>query len=209
MPSQPIDLEHLEQRVYRDSLQDGIMEILAGLLLIMWGLAITDPAAGTILLCFCGMMLFLFRRSSEKLKRRLTYPRLGEVVLRDEKPAPLVAGILLYILATGVLVAVALALFGRLTTAEWYRWLPVWIGLCLIGACWHLYSKSGRVRYLIFALVALGGGFAAGSPRLPARMDNIALHLFCLGALSALAGAVMLIRFLRSHPVHAGNQSNA
>ncbi len=204
--SENVDLKQLERRVYSESLQDGIMEILMGFLLVLCGVVMADPKMGGAFIGLYVIGLVMFPRALEALKRRFTYTRLGKAVLHEEEPKPLVGGIFLYILAAGVLVALGLALLGRLTTAEWYRWLPVWIGLCLVGAMTHLYSKSGSPRFVVYGVVAVGAGFAVGLLRLPGRMDNIAIYLMCMGALFAVVGAVMLIRFLRSHPVAVGTE---
>jgi hypothetical protein len=206
MSSEHMNLEQLEQKVYRDSLQDGIMDILMGCLLVACGLWIADSRVGGAFLGLYVIGAISLHRAHEALKRRFTYPRLGKAVLHQEKPGPLVSGILVFIVATAALVPLGLALLGRLTTAEWYRWLPVWIGFCLIGAMAHLYSKSGSPRFIVYAVLAVGAGFAAGSLRLPGKMDNIAVYLICLGAFFALVGVVMLIRFLRSHPVAVGTE---
>jgi hypothetical protein len=199
--SSSVDLGELERKVYRDSLQDGIMEILAGLLLVVCGLVMTNPRLSG---AFAGVYLLLLlslRRLHDRMKRRFTYPRLGEVVLHEEEPKQLVVGILGFVLAAGVLVAVTLTLLGRLTTAEWYRWLPAWMGLCFVGASWHLYCKSGQARYAVGGFVALGAGVAIGSLQLPGKMDNITLYLITLGVAVALIGVVRLLRFVRANPV--------
>lgn len=199
--SQTLDLKQLERRVYRETVQDGIVEILIGCLLMVGGAAIADANAMEAF-AVPGVIGMLFMwRALEALKRRFIYPRLGKAVLRQVKPESMVSRILLFIVATAALVPLSLALLGRLTVAEWYRWLPLWIGFCLIGAMAHLYSRSRSPRLIVYAIVGLGAGFAAGSLRLPGKMDNIALYLICMGLLLAAVGAVMLVRFLRSYPI--------
>jgi hypothetical protein len=172
-----------------------------GCLLVVCGVAMANPKMGGAFICFYVIGLVMFPRVLEALKRRLTYPRLGTAVLHQEEPKPLIGGIFLFTLAAGVLVALVLALLGRLTTAEWYRWLPVWIGLCLVGAMMHMYSKSGSPRFVVYAVVALGAGFAVGFLRLPGKMDNISVYLNCMGVLWVLSGSAVLLRFLRTHPI--------
>jgi hypothetical protein len=199
--SNSVDLKELERKVYRDSLQDGIMEILLGFLLIVCGLLMINPKVFAGIMSIYVLFLLFLPRLLDRMKRRFTYPRLGEAALPQEEPKPLAAGILGFTLAAGVLVALTLALLGRLTTDEWYRWLPVWMGLCFVGASWYLYSKSGRARYVVCGLFALGAGFAIGSLQLPRKMDNISLYLIGLGVVAALIGVVKLLRFVRSTPV--------
>ncbi len=177
--SETVDLNQLERKAYRASVQDGIMEILVGFFLVLCGIALSLDSNLTGIFIGAWTILFVFfgQRAIERAKRRLTYPRLGKVVPIPEKPKTLIAGIFLFMFAAGALLAVTLALLGRLTTAEWYRWLPLWIGMCFVGASWHLYSRSGRARYPAYAAAALASGIAIGSLRLPAKMDNIALYL--------------------------------
>jgi len=202
-----IDLKELEQKAYRQSLQDGLTEILMGCVLVACGVVLADPVARKGFVGLYVIALVIFPRALKALKRRFTYPRLGTAVLRPEQPKPLIAGIFTFMLAAGVAVALGLALLGRLTTVEWYRWLPLWVGLCLAGAMVHVYSKSRSTRFALYAAVALAGGFAAGLPPLPGRMDNIAVYLIGTGSFWALIGTAVLLHFLRTHPLPAAADS--
>jgi hypothetical protein len=198
--SQDRDLKEIEKRTYRESLQDGLMEILIGGLLYMCGLLVADPKVMPVFLALYVIYLTSLPRILEAAKRRYTYPRLGKVVLHQRKPRPVVTGVALHALGWAALVATVLAVSGRLTVHEWYRWLPVWLGLCLVGAFWSVYFKSGSARYLVYAVVALGAGIAIGCLRLPAAKDYVAVYLIGTGTLSALIGGITLARFVRKHP---------
>lgn len=201
MSSEHMNLEQLEQKVYRDSLQDGIMEIAIGIMMYFCGCLIADPK---IIPIYVVWLIYL-PLGLRAIKKRYIYPRLGKVVLRHEKPKPLLTGVLIT-LGLVTLIATGLAVFGRLTSPEWYRWLPVCLGLCLVAAFGYVYSRSGSPRYLIYAFVALGAAVVVSWIQLPSAKDYVAVYLICTGTLAAVTGGITLRRFLRSHPVAAGTE---
>jgi hypothetical protein len=193
--SQSINLKQLERKVYRESLQDGLLEIAIGALMYFCGLLIADPKVMVIYVAYVAFAPWVVRG----IKERYIYPRLGKVVLRHEKPRPLLTGVFIT-LGAAALIATVLAVSGRLTSPEWYRWLPVCLGLCLVAAFGYIYSRTGSLRYLIYAFVALGAAVVVSSIRLPAARDYLAVYLICTGTLAAVTGGVRLRRFLRTHP---------
>ena len=201
--SETIDLKELERKAYRESLQDGFMEIAIGGLMYLCGILIPDPVIRVIFAPFYVLYLAFLPRGLEAFKQRYTYPRLGRAVLHRQNLKPLLAGASLYMLGAAALIAVGLVVSGRLIAPEWYRWLPTWLGLCLAGVFCYIYSRSGSLRYLVYAFVALGAAAVIGSIRLPSAKDYLAVYLICTGTLCALTGAITLIRFVRSHPLAA------
>lgn len=193
--SESIDLKQLEKKVYSESLQDGILEITIGVLMYFCGLLIADPRIIVIYVAY----LILGPRALWSVKERYIYPRLGKVVLHHEKPKPLLAGVFI-MLGAAALIATGLAVSGRLTSPEWYRWLPVSLGLCLVAAFAYLYARSGSARYLVYAFVALGAAVVVGSIQLPGATDYLAVYLICTGTVAGVTGGIRLRRFLRTHP---------
>ena len=193
--SQSIDLKQLEKKVYRESLQDGLLEIAIGALMYFCGLLIADPKIMVIYVAYVAFAPWVVRGITE----RYIYPRLGKVVLHHEKPRPLLTGVFIT-LGAAALIATGLAVSGRLTSPEWYRWLPICLGLCLVAAFGYIYSRTGSLRYLVYAFVALGAAVVVGSIRLPGARDYIAVYLICTGTVAAVTGGIRLRRFLRTHP---------
>ncbi len=201
--SQTIDLKSLERRAYRESVQDGIMEIFIGGLLYICGLVVADPKITVVFIAIYAAYVLRLPRSLEAAKERYTYPRIGAVVLHAQKPKPLLTAALFYVLGAAVLAAAVVAVSGLPAASEWQRGLSVWLGLCLLGAWMRVYVKSGNPRYLIYALAALAVGIVIALIRLPGAKDYVAVYLIITGTLSALTGAITLARFVRSHPVLA------
>jgi hypothetical protein len=196
VPSQHIDLKQLEKEVWRESLQDGLMEIAIGIIMYFCGCVIADPKIMVIYVAWLAYLPLGLRA----IKKRYIYPRLGQVVLRHEKPKPLFTGVLIT-LGLVTLIATGLGVFGRLTSPESYRWLPLCLGLCLAAAFGYVYSRSGSLRYLIYAFVALGAAVVVSSIRLPSAKDYVAVYLICTGTLAGVTGGITLRRFLRTHPL--------
>jgi hypothetical protein len=193
--SQSIDLKQLGKEVYRESLQDGLLEIAIGALMYFCGLLIADPKIMVIYVAYVAFWPWVVRG----IKERYIYPRLGKVVLRHEKPRPLLTGVFV-MLGAAALIATGLAVSGRLTSPELYRWLPICLGLCLVAAFGYVYSRSGSMRYLVYAFVALGAAVVVASIRLPSAKDYLAVYLICTGTVAAVTGGIRLRRFLRTYP---------
>jgi hypothetical protein len=114
-----IDLRELQRTVYRESARDGIMEILIGGLLYVCGLVVGDPETMVVFMTLYLFYLVGLPRFLEAAEQRYTYPRIGAVVLRAEKPKPLPTAALFYVLGAAALAAAVIAVSGLLTASEW------------------------------------------------------------------------------------------
>ncbi|NOQ34218.1 MAG: hypothetical protein GQ567_08530, partial [Methanosarcinales archaeon] len=70
--TQEINLKELEKKAYRDSQQDGLMEVMMGLILMTFGgfFYSTVFVFYILLIVFSGKIV-------EFVRRRYTYPRIG------------------------------------------------------------------------------------------------------------------------------------
>ena len=107
-------------------------------------------------------LLLLQPRGWEIVRARLTYPRVGHVELRRDGTRQVLPGVLSFIFLVAAAMAIALVVFGGLQDPSlWWQWLPLFVGMMLVGALAHAHSKSGSARYSVFAMLAAGAGLLA------------------------------------------------
>ena len=200
--SETLDLNELERSAYRESEQDGLAELALGITVLAWAafVAFRGPFTAALVVA----LLLLQPRAWGFVRARLTHPRIGRVRLRPDKARSVLPGVLSYIALIVALMAIAFMLFGSAKNpALWWRWLPFFVGMMLVGALAHAHSRSGSPRYTVFALLAAGAGLAVSLVHFPSPERRLVVYLLGMGFFFALAGTVVLVRFLRQHPVAA------
>ncbi len=177
--SEKINLKELERRAYREAQQDGIVEFALGITVLAWAafVAFRGPVTAALVVA----LLLLQRRGWEIVRARLTYPRVGHVKLRPEAARAVLPGVLSFIFVVAAVMAIALPIFGgRQDSSLWWKWLPLFVGMMLVGMMLSLASPEGR----------------------------LAVYLLSMGLFFVLAGVVVLVRFLRHHPLPSEVRAN-
>jgi len=204
--AQEVDLARIERRAWTSYFDDGLFDILLGLLLfIVWVSALLGESLPSrlwgygVYALLVGMACVTFWAG----KRFITAPRLGRVVFgparkaRRRKTAIILAvQIIVGMLLTGMLAAALLrvplggAPFSRSTLLAIAVGLWVMIGVSLIA-----YFLDYTRGYLIATLygIGFGGVELLGNPA----------TFFVAGAVTMALGTFVLFRFLREHPAQA------
>jgi hypothetical protein len=195
--AQEIDLKNIEQKTFRQSQQDGLMELVMGVCM----LAISTRLLSRLLIFTMVLPIFLFGPLLALMKRRFTHPRIGYVKLIPDKPKPVIAGIFLVTLAVIALMAVAFFFFGDIRDFNlWMRWCPFWGGTVLAGMFGSLASKSGAIRYYIFAGWSLLSGVVLSVIKFDAVETGVLLYFAVMAGLLIPFGLVKFAMFLRKYP---------
>jgi hypothetical protein len=192
-----IDLEQIERNVFRDYFQDGLVDMVFGAYFLFIGLGLAADSTP-----FIVFPIVFFAPLLRGLKKRFTYPRTGYVEFRQGDPQALpwfVLGSL--VLGLVALVAVLIAVGVIAQPDQWYRWMPIFFGICLAGIFLGLALRVGLVRYYIVAGVALAGGPTFALLPLPGKLENLGLFFAAWGAVSLAWGIFAFARFLREYPV--------
>jgi len=192
-----IDLEQIERNVFRDYFQDGLVDMVFGTYSLFIGLGLAADSTP-----FIVFPIVFFAPLLRGLKKRFTYPRTGYVEFRQGDPQALpwfVLGSL--VLGLVALVAVLIAVGVIAQPDQWYRWMPIFFGICLAGIFLGLALRVGLVRYYIVAGVALAGGPTFALLPLPGKLENLGLFFAAWGAVSLAWGIFAFARFLREYPV--------
>jgi len=205
-----VDLKKIEQKAYKESMQDGFTEIFAGILLIGVGFYFVVKVifAGILLIgvgFYFAVILFavlFFPRIVERLKRRYTYPRIGYAKLHEDPPRKTARGIFSYMLLVIVVMVVALfIIFGDISADLWYRWSPTLMGAMLTGGLIYLADKSADPRYYGIAVFGLVAGGVLSVYRFESTWTGITVYLLFMGSCFFGLGLIRFVHFLYEYPV--------
>lgn len=197
----PDPIESIQEAVHRHSFEDGINEILVGVLVA--GGALTLGYRGGVF--FVLALALLLKWALPRLRDRIAAPRVGMAEL-PAQPARQMTGIVVYCLLAGLVVVAAWLATGRSRSplAE-YRWVPLFTGLCLSGGFIYAAGRTRLKRFYIYLAATLAGGLLVtltmSTGGRQEAFGALAQLLWMLSALLIVMGSVILIRFIRRNPV--------
>ncbi|KAF5433799.1 hypothetical protein C5S39_00875 [Candidatus Methanophagaceae archaeon] len=192
-----IDLNKIEQKAYRDSQQDGLMELMMGLILMAFG----GFFYSTVFVFYVLLILFS-GRIVESIRKRYTYPRIGFVKFPQENHKHNLTGVFLFEFAVIVIIFTLISLFGDVTDySQWVKWSPLFFGMILVGPFAHVASKSGNARYTGYAILSLILGVFFYFIDFGSGCTGLVLYLVFIGGFLILSGLVLFICFLRKYPL--------
>ncbi|MCW4051395.1 MAG: hypothetical protein NWE89_16860 [Candidatus Bathyarchaeota archaeon] len=207
--NQSFDEKELEREMFLDSTQDGLMELLLGV--SMMGVAAASKSL--IFIPLFIVPLVFGRQISEFVRRRLTYPRIGYVKLREEPAGKAIGGVFLYEFVILMVSAVFIWIrYGDVMEFRlWASWSSLIIGVLLLGLFLYLHDKSGKKRYLaIGGLSVLTGlvfsviSFDITFPYIFGYFGpGVVLYFLLMGTVMLLSGIIQLISFVSRNPVSA------
>ena len=174
-----INFKEIEQKTFRESNQDGLLELVMGLCMA----AISTRLISRILVVMLILPVILFGPVLLALRKRYTYPRIGYVKLIPDKPKEVIGAIFLITLIVIVVLAVIFFLLGDVRDFNlWMKWIPLWGGVVLAGMFSSFGSKSGCIRYYIFAIWSLINGFVLSVLRFEAVETGTLLYFWPWGS---------------------------
>ena len=195
--TQNFNLKEIEKKAYRDSQQDGLMEVMMGLILITFGCFLYSPvfAFYILLILFSGKIV-------EFVRRRYTYPRIGFVKFHEENPKDALTGVFLFEFAVIVIIFTLISIFGDVKDySRWIKWSPLFFGMILVGPFAHAASRSGSIRYTGYAMLSVVLGLFFSIIEFGSGYIGLILYLVFIGAFLFLGGLVIFTLFLRKYPL--------
>jgi hypothetical protein len=200
-----LEIKKIEQKAYRESQQDGLMEFVMGICL----LAMSTRLLSRVLIGMFPLAMLFFRPALNAMRKHFTYPRAGFVKLVDDKPKDAIAGIALVTLIVIAALAVAFILFADVSDfGLWMKWVPLWAGIILAIMFVSLAAKSATTRYYIFALYSLVAGFVLSLLQFTKVETGTLLYFLAMGAFLTPFGFFLFIRFLRKYSEPAKEMTN-
>ena len=201
------DGKELEREVFLDSTQDGLMELLLGVSMI----GVAAASASLLFVPLYIVPLALGGRITEAVRKRLTYPRIGYVKLREEPAGRALRGVLLYEFLVLLVAAVALYILSGdvMEFGLWVSWSPLITALLVLGLFLYLHDKSGNRRYLALAVLSVLVGlvfsivsFDISFPYLFGYFGpGAVLYFLLMGSVMLFSGFIQFAYFLSRNPV--------
>ena len=192
-----LDLDAMKRRAFSDVNRDGLLEMMMGIVFGLGALVAVRPA----MIIFLFLIAAFLPRVILALRKRVTFPRIGEAKLVEDTSPRTVWGPLIVFVLGLVALALGLIFFGDVRDPRlWQRWVPAVIGTVMACAFWYIASISGRVQYVLLAVLLCVSGLLF--PLLNFEgYAGISLYVGCVGGFLFLFGLLMLIRFVVTHPV--------
>lgn len=197
-----MDLGALARRVYRESVQDGLVDLTLGVFLLLAAALFSTRQGGGLAILLFLVALVLGGPVLGYLRQRYTYPRIGYVQLLPEEPRQAPRGFLIYMAAAMAGWIGVLAVVGVIDhPTRWYGWTPLLVGCLTVGGFVHMVSRSGLLRYAAYAAVSVASGVAFSLLGFPGRFQGLAWYLLATGLAIILGGAITFARFVHNTPV--------
>jgi hypothetical protein len=183
------DLKQIQRNTSLSFFEDGLWDLLLGIFLLAWGIGVaTDTAA------FTGVWFIVTYPIVLGLKKRLTYPRIGYVKLKQTERRfrqLFIAGVFTLLLAV-----FAYVLIRSDATPGWlmgnfdFIFGAVFAALALVVGYWWWVK-----RWFVYGSIILAASAAQNWLGWPFEWA-----FFISGGLITATGAVVLVRFLRRYP---------
>jgi hypothetical protein len=219
MMNQTLDIKNAEKQVLRlATFEDGVWEIYLGVFFIVMSFySITRQLLGPLLnVIFVLGMLLLLVGLAWIAKKRITQPRIGAVKLGTQSKKKIkTAHLITWALVLATFALVILSANAIIREPIWER-LPQWFSdfdvdlifalitialFCLIG------YYTGVARFYLYG-VLLGVGNFATTVLLIYQDIQFGWPIALAGLTIALMGAVVLLKFLQTHPLPSQEVAN-
>jgi ABC-type Co2+ transport system permease subunit len=183
------NLKDILRKVYMNYFLDGWWDMLLGLFLISWGLAMYADVAW-----LPGIVFISLYSITWPLKRRFTYPRIGQAKITEERRQAtklLILGAVLFVLGTFV--------FGIFMAGSRPSWLVEYFilffgGMIAVVICFLAYWWKANWWYAYAAMLFISVSCHQwlGFP--------LQWSFIVPGAVILAVGIALLVRFLRKYP---------
>jgi MFS family permease len=191
-----------EREIYLYDPQDGLGDILTGLIILSFGLGLL-----TEMFWLSAIWVPILIPVWGKLKKRLHAGRFQDEGLTQATGRPANTRLLMMLALGSVTFLVGLVFFTLMLGASDLVWLKSWLytyfelvlgvmATILLAAVGAINRASRFYLYALLALVLLSAGYLLDI--------HLGISMTTLGALITLSGLVVLSRYLGEHPVTNG-----
>lgn len=197
------DLASIKQKSFRYWFEDGLSDIVIGILFIIIGIlnliqGFLEP--GSALAGWYGLVVpvaiiagvLVSRRLIKTLKEHFTYPRTGYISYRKSSSLQNILSVIF-----GVSVALIVAVLWRASPRTSLIWTPLILGFILAGFLFLIGLRSAMVRYQIIAIPVVIIGLLLSTLSIP-EWESTGIILSSMGLMLIFSGIIVLVRYLRS-----------
>jgi hypothetical protein len=197
-------LNEIDRRAFRHDMVDGLTEVAMGLFFLVPAISLGNPAFSWMII----LPILFLGPGLKKIRARHTYPRIGFVEPRGEKPAELFRGMALYTLGAVVAIAVGVFLWrGQITPGLVRQVAPLLASLLFGGGLLYAAGRSGLRRYYLLIAISVGLGTSLVFVTLPGRYHSVQIYLIVMAVILFLFGMATFVHFLKTHPVRVAEEA--
>jgi len=193
------EVQEFEKRAFRYTAQDGIMEMLFGVLFfVIAGVMQAKPHLTWLAALSVFPMQFLLKQ----MKSKFTYPRIGYVKTQDEDSKEFSRGFLSFLVMVFAIYVAAMLFWGDYHKWDaWMKWMPALVGGFCSGGMIYISGKTGLWRHRFLVVFCVGWGFACSI--IPAVNVYHAISHWCFGLsfVGLCIGIPVFFYFLKTNPV--------
>jgi len=197
-----MDLKKIEQKTYRYSQQDGMLEIFMGMFFAFYGGYFHHVLSGFTSEFPWLPFFFVFAFSAivvEWVRKRVTYPRIGRVKFTEAiKPLYFIPAIVTLI-AAPFMVYIADILSWNIS--PYITWLPALFGIVLVGIFQSSIKKTGDTRYYAFVILSVVSGILLSVFEFASLDMSIVIFFLIVGIPLAIFGVGKFLYFIHTVPV--------
>jgi len=201
------DTLKLKQETYRYSMQDGLAEIFVGLglIIVAWIIESRDIRSyGFFSSPVIFILMIVFRSPIlEKVRRKVTYPRIGYVKVHQDEPSPPVMVVLFFAITIVAVAPLALIVIP----SDQFFYDTMWTlslvstGMVMIAASFSFVERTGDRRYFAFGLLGMTTGLIFALLEFEPPMAGPVLYVLGWGVVITLVSLTTFIRFIRKYPI--------
>ncbi len=196
------EFDSLKRKVYLAYHQDGILDLVAGSVVLGFGLNMLTDNIVFLMFGWLAMMLYVL------IKQRITVPRFGYVRFESEKKTVQKAWISVGIGVLFVAFFLTLNIFvsRKPTSPEMQAWIQRYHMVPLSAMLFGLPTLAAAIflglkRFYLYALLAVG------LPLVGAWLNiETYIPIVTTGAVIIAFGAILLVNFLKKYPLNAAGE---
>ena len=197
--NEDVDLKQLEQATFRVANQDGLTEIMMGLMIMVTAIILVNST----FIYLVALIIIFHAAFMERVKEKYTYPRIGRVKLREEQEniyGPYWAVFAIILLIALISVVASARIENELLDLV-AQWSTLIMGIGLLQPFAFLVQRSGLKGYYGVGAVISVIGAVFVILEFDSSLVRMSLYLLVVGGLLFLAGLTSLVRFVRKYPV--------
>jgi len=209
--NESINLKKIQQKVIRESQQDGITEIFMGMFFFYYTFIFDNlckgvKSEGPILLFFifvCIYPILYFKL----IRNVFTYPRMGYVDIKEKVTVGFVLTVILPLIVIPFFMYFIVWLINDFPNIDMIiKWLSVIFGLVFSALYFNYAKRYGKKFYYVLAVCSVFVGIVFSQVTL--ALSGAATLILLNGFILLFYGVYMLIRFTLKYPKPKKTQTN-